>query len=118
LKGEVKEEVKKCIHVFCSMNGSKVEELKIQVDHVHLVLKIPTKVSVSDMMGVHKGRTAIRIFKPFPELKERLYWGNHFCANGYCVDTIGLDEEMIRKYVRYQEKQERKIEQLKFRFKN
>ena len=55
LKGEVKEEVKKCIHVFCSMNGSKVEELKIQEDHVHLVLKIPPKVSVSDIMGVIKG---------------------------------------------------------------
>ena len=118
LKCSVKEEVIKCIHVFCSMSGCKVEELNVQDDHVHLVLKIPPKVSVSDMMRVLKGRTAIRVFKSFPELKEKPYWGNHFWSHGYCVDTIGLDEEMIRKYVRHQEKQEHKMEQLKFKFKN
>ena len=61
LKCSVKEEVIKCIHVFCSMSGCKVEELNVQDDHVHLVLKIPPKVSVSDMMRVLKGRTAIRV---------------------------------------------------------
>ena len=54
-----------------------------------------------------KGRTAIRIFKQFPKLKNKPYWGNHFWAEGYCVDTVGLDAEMIRKYVKYQERQEK-----------
>jgi len=54
-------------------------------------------------MGALKGKTAIRIFSKFPELKKRPYWGNHFLAEGYCVDTVGLDSDMIRKYVKCQE---------------
>ena len=68
-------------------------------------------------MGTLKGRAAIRMFKNYPDLKTRPYWGNHFWANGYCVDTVGLDEEMIRTYVRYQEKQERMEEKRQMRFK-
>ena len=59
-------------------------------------------------MGTLKGRTAIRIFKKFPYLKNKPYWGNHFWAKGYCIDTVGIDTEMIRKYVKYQEAMERK----------
>ena len=55
-------------------------------------------------MGTLKGKSAIRVFNKFPELKQRPYWGNHFWAAGYCVDTVGLDSEMIKKYVKYQEK--------------
>jgi len=73
---------------------------------------VPPKVSISDLMGTVKGRTAIRVFKQFPYLKGKPYWGNHFWAKGYCVDTVGLDAEMIRKYVQYQEKKERREEQL------
>jgi putative transposase len=58
---------------------------------------IPSKLSISDYVGIVKGRTAIRIFKKFPDMKKKPYWGNHFWAPGYCVDTIGLDEETIRK---------------------
>ncbi|MDP3496352.1 MAG: transposase, partial [Candidatus Nitrotoga sp.] len=53
-----------------------------------------------------KGRTAIRLFSVFPFLKKRPYWGNHFWAKGYCVDTVGLNGEMIQKYVWFQEKEE------------
>ncbi len=53
-------------------------------------------------MGTLKGRTAIRVFTKFPNLKEKPYWGSHFWTRRYCVDTIGLDSEMIRKYVKYQ----------------
>ena len=65
-----------------------------------------------------KGKLAIKLFKSYPKLKEKPYWGNHFWARGYFVSTIGLDEEMIRKYVKHQEKEERKIEfqQQKFDF--
>ena len=110
LVGEVKMEVDRCIRLFSSQKGGKVEELNVQSDHVHLILSIPPKVSVSEMVGVLKGRTAIRVFSKFKKLKERPYWGNHFWAKGYCVDTIGLNIEMITKYVRYQEEQEKRIE--------
>ena len=63
-----------------------------------------------------KERTAIRKFRKYPNLKTRPYWGNHFWADGYCVDTVGVNEEMIRMYVRYQEKQERRFEQQRFKF--
>ena len=57
-----------------------------------------------------------RVFSKFPYLKDKPYWGNHFWAPGYCVDTVGLDAEMIRKYVKYQETKERREEQLQFKF--
>ena len=65
---------------------------------------VPPKVSISNFVGTLKGRTAIRIFNKFRELKVRPYWGNHFWARGHCVDTVDLDETKIRKYVQYQER--------------
>jgi hypothetical protein len=59
-----------------------------------------------------KGQTSMRLFHQFRYLKKKPYWGNHFWAKGYCVDTVGLDADMIRKYVRYQEKKEKQLEQL------
>ena len=88
-----------------------VEELNIQKDHVHMIVSIPPKVSVSDFMGILKGKTAIKLFKSCPNLKKKPYWGNHFWARGYFVNTAGLDEEMIRRYVKYQEDEERKADQ-------
>jgi len=117
LKGEVGEEVGRCIRLFASQKGCEIVELNIQEDHIHLLAMIPPKVSISDMLGILKGRTAIRVFKKFPDLKKRPYWGNHFWAEGYCVDTVGMDAEMIRRYVKYQEKQEKSFEQKRLRFK-
>ncbi len=107
LKGPVAEEVFASIQEFCGQLGCEVVEVNVQPDHVHLLVKIPPKVSISEFMGTVKGRTAIRVFKKYPYLKERPYWGNHFWADGYCVDTVGLDAEMIRKYVAFQERKER-----------
>ena len=107
LRGPVCEEVHNCIHVFAGRLSCEIIELNVQPDHVHLLVKIPPKVSISEFMGSVKGQTAIRVFKKFPYLRERPYWGNHFWANGYCVDTVGLDAEMIRKYIIYQERNER-----------
>ena len=107
LRGSVGEEVHNCIHVFAGRLGCVIIELNVQPDHVHLLVKIPPKVSISEFMGSVKGLTAIRVFKKFPYLRERPYWGNHFWATGYCVDTVGLDTEMIRKYIVYQERNER-----------
>ena len=72
---------------------------------------IPPKISVSQDTGTIKGRTAIRILNKYKELKQKPYWGNHFWSRGYCVDTVGLDREMMRKYIKYQEDKERKEEQ-------
>ena len=72
---------------------------------------VPPKISISDYCGIVKGRTAIRVFNKFRNLKEKPYWGNHFWTEGYWVDTVGLDSEMIRKYVKYQETWERRPEQ-------
>ena len=68
------------------------------------------KISISDYLGIVKGRTAIRVFNKFRKLKKNPYWGNHFWAKGYCVDTVGLDAEMIHKYVKYQEDKQRRAE--------
>ena len=97
---------------FCQQLGCDVIEMNVQVDHVHLLLKVPPRLSISELMGVLKGRTAIRLFNIFPSLRKRPYWGNHFWAKGYCVDTVGLNSEMIQKYVRYQEKEEQNQVQL------
>jgi putative transposase len=78
---------------------------------MHLLVMIPPKVSISDLLGRLKGQTSMKLFHQFRYLKKP-YWGNHFWAKGYCVDTVGLDTDMVRKYVRYQEKKERQLEQL------
>jgi len=106
------------IYKLCEWKGCFVSELNVQENHIHLVVSIPPKVSISKLMGVLKGKLAIKVFKSYPKLKEKPYWGNHFWARGYFVSTIGLDEDMIKKYVQHQEKEEKKIEdqQQKFNF--
>ena len=96
------------------MQKCELLELNVQIDHVHLLLMIPPKISISNYVGTVKGRTAIRVLNKFRKLKQIPYWGNHLWARGYCVDTVGLDAEMIRKYVKYQEKQEKKAETSKY----
>lgn len=108
LKGEIKNEVEHSIRSFTAQKGCVIEELNVQEDHVHLILFIPPKVSISEIVGIMKGRTAIRLFNKFKNLKVRPYWGNHFWSKGYCVDTVGLDAEMIKKYVKYQENKDKR----------
>ena len=106
LIGEVKKEVEKMVIMISEQLGCTIAELNVQGDHVHLLVMIPPKISVSSYVGRVKGKTAIRLFNRFPNLKIRPYWGNHFWARGYCVDTVGLDLEKIKKYVKYQERKE------------
>ena len=112
LVGAVSEAAAGAIQAICGYAGCEVVELNVQRDHVHLVLMIPPKVSVSELMGRLKGQTSMRMFRQFQQLRKKPYWGNHFWAKGYCVDTVGLDADMIRKYVRYQEEKEKQLEQL------
>ena len=87
LHGVLGREVHRCLMTFSGQKGCEVVELNVQRDHVHLLVMVPPKVSISELVGVLKGRTAIRVFKHFPYLKQKPYWGNHFWARGYCVDT-------------------------------
>ena len=112
LEGKVATEVANCTRAFSEQQHSEIVGLNIQIDHVHLLVMVPPKVSISDYVGTIKGRTAIRVLNKLKNLKKKPYWGNHFWTKGYCVDTVGLDAEMIRKYVKYQEALERRSEQL------
>ena len=111
LSGEIGIEVKNCIRTFSEQKGCKIVELNVQIDHVHLLVMIPPKISISDYMGMIKGKTAIRVFNKFKKLKQKHYWGNKFWSRGYCVDTVGLDSDMIRKYVKHQGRKEKRAEQ-------
>ncbi len=104
MAGEIGEEVEKCIRAFSERQRCEIVELNVRIEHVHLLAMVPPKISISDYVGTIKGRTAIRVLNKFRELKQKPYWGNHFWARGYCVDTVGLNEEMIRKYIKHQEK--------------
>ena len=96
------------IRMISNWKEVEIAELNIQPDHVHMVCSIPPKVSISQYMGILKGKLAIRLFKTYPNLKKKPYWGNHFWSRGYFVSTVGLDEEMFRRYVKYQENEEKK----------
>lgn len=110
LDGLVKTLVEHDVRLICEWKDVEVQELNVQKDHVHLVCSIPPKISVSDFMGILKGKLAIKLFKSYPEFKKRPYWGNHFWTRGYFVSTIGLDADMIRRYVKYQDDQDKQSE--------
>jgi len=109
-KDEIGKYVERQIHELCRQKEQiEVLELNVQPDHVHLVASLPPKYAVSEFMGYLKGKMALRLFQRYESLGRR-YWGRHLWARGYCVSTIGLDEEQIRKYVQWQEKQEKQVE--------
>ena len=111
LEGVIKEFLEAEIKNLSMYKGVEVKELNIQKDHVHIVVSIPPKTSVSEYMGYLKGKTAIKLFQRQSEMRKKPYWGNHFWARGYFVSTVGLDEEVIKKYVKYQDDEQRKIEE-------
>jgi putative transposase len=115
LHGKLKDAVEAGIQAICGFAGCEVVELNVRLDHVHLVVMVPPKLSVSELLGRVKGQTSMKMFQHFEKLKKKPYWGNHFWAKGYCVDTVGMDADMIRKYVRYQEHKERQMEQLELK---
>ena len=117
LTGQVKQLIEEDIRMLCEWKKCEIQEMSVQSDHIHLVLSIPPKVSVSQMMGILKGKLAIKLFKSYPtKLKQKPYWGNRFWARGYFVSTVGIDEEVIKRYVKYQEEEEKRIEEQQHRF--
>ncbi len=105
LTGQIKTLIEEDIRMLCEWKGCVIEEMNVQTNHIHLVVSIPPKVSVSTLMGVLKGKLAIKMFKSYPKLKQKPSWGNHFWARGYIASTVGIDEETIKRYMKYQEKQ-------------
>ncbi len=102
MRDEVAKYVERKIHVLCSQKDEvEVIEINVQPDDVHLVVSIPPKYAVSQFMGFLKGKLALDLFDHYPELRKK-YWGQHVWSRGYCVSTVGLDEERIKKYVKWQ----------------
>jgi putative transposase len=88
--------VRDLIRQLCAWRRFDILAGRVMVDHIHMVLTIPPKYSVSEAVGFLKGKSAIKIFDLHRPLKKR-YWGRHFWAKGYCVSTVGLDEEQIKR---------------------
>jgi len=110
LEGDIAKMVEHKIKAVCEWKGIEILELNLRKDHVYMVATIPPRISISEAMGIIKRKTAIALFKWHTNLKEKPYWGNHFWSRGYCVTTIGMDEEKIRRYVKYQEDREKQEE--------
>jgi putative transposase len=110
-KDEIKSYTERLLHRLAEQKeGMELLELNVQADHVHMVAVIPPKYAVSAVMGYLKGKAAIRLFQRYKELGKQ-YWGRHLWSRGYCVSTVGLDEEQIRKYVKWQEQKDKEAEQ-------
>jgi len=92
------------------MRSIEILEISVKKDHIYVILSIPPRLSVSEVMGMLKGKKAIKLFKNFPTLRKKPYWGSHFWSREYCVSSIGLGDNKIRKYLKYQEEREKKEE--------
>jgi putative transposase len=112
LYGKLRERIGPILRDLCRQKGVEVLEGHCMSDHIHMCLSIPPKYSVAFIVGFIKGKSAIRIHRDL--LKEGRTYGLHFWAVGYCVSTVGLDEQRIRQYIQDQEKLETAQEHLKF----
>ncbi len=111
--GRLRKDIGRILRELCDQFGLKLIEAHAMPDQVHLCLSIPPKYGVANALGRLKGKSAIRIHREYLG-RKRNFTGFHFWAKGYCVSTVGLDEEMIRKYIRNQEEADQwEDEQLK-----
>jgi putative transposase len=90
---------------------SRIEEGHLLADHVHMLISVPPKYAVSQVVGFIKGKSAIHLARVYGE-KKRNFVGQHFWARGYFVSTVGRDQELIREYIRKQEAEDTRLEQL------
>jgi putative transposase len=108
LEGKAEVAVRNELYRLCSQKDQlTIEEINIQSDHVHMMLAIPPKYAVSDIVGYLKGRTAIKLFQTQKQLSKQ-YWGRHIWSRGYCVSSIGLNEQQIRKYIKWQQERDQR----------
>lgn len=99
------------IRLLCQYKGVEILEGHMMIDHVHLLLSIPPKMSVSSFMGYLKGKSALMMFEKHANLKYK-FGNRHFWAEGYYVSTVGLNEATIRKYIEDQEKHDIALDKL------
>ena len=99
--GTVRTDIREIIRTLCGYKEVEILAGSISRDHVHLCVRIPPKMSVSEFMGYLKGKSALMIFDKHPEYKQK-QGGRHFWAKGYYVDTVGRNEEQIRAYIKKQ----------------
>jgi putative transposase len=112
--GQLRKSIGGVLRELCRQEGVELVEGHAMPDHVHLCLSIPPKFSVAHTVGFLKGKSAIQIHRQFLN-RQRGFTGLHFWARGYCVSTVGLDEEVVREYIRNQENEEKRQEQLQLR---
>ncbi len=89
----------------------RIEEGHLLPDHVHIMISIPPKYAVSQVVGFIKGKSAIHLARVYGERKQN-FVGRHFWARGYFVSTVGRDEQVIREYIRNQEKEDERLDQM------
>jgi len=102
--GKLKRQVGPILRHLCQQRGVELLEGHAMADHIHMCLSVPPKFSIAQMIGFLKGKSAVRIHRQL--LRERRMTGLSFWATGYCVSTVGLDEETIRRYIQEQEQLE------------
>ena len=102
---EIEIALKWIIKEICDWKDIEIIEGAVKEEHIHLYLQIPPKYSISDVMKWIKGKSSERLLRRFPELKKK-YWGRHFWARGYFVSTIGITDDVIRKYIQKQRGEE------------
>ena len=112
LYGELRKHLGEVFHRLAKQKESRIEEGHMMADHVHMMIAIPPKYSVATVIGFIKGKSAIHIARVYAE-RKRNFVGQSFWARGYFVSTVGRDETVIRAYIRDQEQEDKRIEQLK-----
>lgn len=106
-----KESIVEIIRDLCQWKGVEIIEGTAMIDHIHLLVSIPPKYSVSSFMGYLKGKSALMIFDRHANLKYK-YGNRHFWSRGYYVSTVGLNEATIAKFVREQEKHDQMMDKI------
>ena len=112
LFGQIRRELGEVFRRLADQKESRIEEGHLMPDHVHMMVSIPPKYSVAQVVGYIKGKSALHIARAYME-RKRNYVGQHFWARGYFVSTVDRDEEVIRNYIRHQEQDDRRIDQMK-----
>ena len=111
LYGQLRRDLGEVFRDLAEQKECKVEEGHLMPDHVHMLLSVPPKYSVSSVMGFIKGKSAIHIARVYAG-RRRNYVGQHFWARGYWVSTVGKNEAAVRRYIQDQEKEDKRLEQL------
>lgn len=98
-------------HQLAQQKESRIEEGHLRSDHVHMMIAIPPKYAVSQVIGYIKGKSAIHVARVYGE-RKRNFVGQHFWARGFFVSTVGRDEGVIRAYIRNQEEEDKRLDQM------